>query len=110
MTVEATGGTQTTSTGGGAFTLGTETTPGVYTFVTDLGNMALGDQITLTTWVKARSASAAKVFDISIYTHTQSSEPIIMSPPIPAPHEFSADIEQNSGAATVDVEWAYYRS
>lgn len=109
MTVEATGGTQTTSTGGGAFTLGTETTPGVYTFVTDLSNMAAGDQITLTMAVKARAASSSKVFNVSVFTGAQASEPIKMLDPLPVPHEFIATIEQNSGAATIDVEWAFYR-
>jgi hypothetical protein len=110
MTTEATGGTQTTSTGGGAFTLATETTPGIYTFGVDLTNMALGDQLTLTTQLKLRSASSSKVFDESVYTHTQSSQPIIMTPPIPVPHEIIVKIEQNSGAATISVPWALYRS
>ena len=46
MTVEASGGTQTNSLGQ-EFTVATLTDAGVYTFVTDLSAMALGDQITL---------------------------------------------------------------
>lgn len=109
MTAEAAGGTKVLSLTAGQFELAAETTPGIYTLVTDLSGMALGDQVTITTEVKARSASSRKVFDISVYTHTQSSAPIIMSPPIPAPFEFQANLEQNSGAALISVEWSIYR-
>lgn len=109
MTVEAAGGTQVNSLGE-EFTVATLTDAGVYTFVTDLTNMLLGDQLTLRAKVKARAGSSSKVFDQAVYTHTQSGAPIIMTMPIPAPHEVVFTMEQNSGAATISVDWAAYRN
>lgn len=110
MTVEAAGGTQTSSTGQGEITLATLTTAGVYTLATDLSAMALGDQITLRIKLKVRSASSSLVFDSAVYTHTQSGAPVILSAPVPVPHEAVFTLEQNSGAATIDTIWAAYRS
>ena len=109
MTVEAAGGTQVNSLGQ-EFIVATLTDAGVYTFVTDLSAMALGDQITLRTKVKARAASSSKVFDAAVYTHTQSGAPIIMSMPIPVPFEIIMTIEQNSGASLISTDWSAYRN
>lgn len=109
MTVEAAGGTQANSLGE-EFTVATLTDAGVYTFVTDLTNMALGDQMTFRSKVKARAGSSSKVFDVSVYTHTQSGAPIIMTMPIPVPHEVIFTMEQNSGASVISVDWAAYRN
>ena len=110
MTVEAAGGTQTSSVTQGEIPLATLTVAGVYTLAPDLSAMALGDQLTLRIKLKVRSASSSLVFDSAVYTHTQSGAPVILSAPVPVPHEVIFTIEQNSGAALIDTIWAAYRS
>lgn len=109
MTFEAAGGTQVGSTGGGEFDLATLTAAGVYSLATDLSNMAAGDQITIRAKVKTRSASASKQHYFTVFTDVQSSV-VPIGVPVPVPHEVVFTLEQNSGASTINVEWAAYRS
>ncbi len=102
-----TSGTQT-ATLDTEHTLATITDPGTYQLIVDLDNLANGDVVILRIKVKAFTGQSSKLLFSAIYANDQGSQCLAISPPIPAPIEFVATLEQMDGAAGRDFPWAIY--
>lgn len=106
MIAENTGGV--VATDGTEQTLATITTGGVFQLVVDLSNMQNGDAVEFRAKVKIRSLSSEKTVVMSTYAHAQGADgAIAITPPLPAPYQFSATIRRVSGGDR-SYEWAIY--
>ena len=103
---ENTGGNQT-ATLTTEHTLATITSAGTYQLGVDLDNLANDETLELRIYVKLRSASSSKMVFYAVYKHDQGTNVIVLSPPVPAPFEFKATLEQNGGTGR-SYDWSIY--
>lgn len=88
-------------------TLATVTDGGTFMLALDLSNMALGDKILIRASVKLFSGEASSQFDERLFQQDQTSNPIVLMDPIPAPIEVKYTLEQTAGTNR-DFPWAVY--
>ncbi len=80
------------------------TTPAdVYQYAIDLSNMANGDVIQFEVEVKVRSGSTAARVINQMFANAQS-DPVWLTPPIPALHSIKAIMTQHEGTGRA-IEW-----
>lgn len=103
-------GTPTTGTltcSGSEQTLGSAKTDGrTYVLFLDLNNMAAGDVVELYVYVKVLTGSTARVLWKQYWANAQS-QPVYMSPPIPAAYSVEFKLKQPTGSAR-NVDWAFF--
>lgn len=88
-------------------TLATITVAGTYQLVVDLDELQNDETLELRIYTKVRSASSSKLAFYAVYKHDQGGHATVYSPPIPAPFEFKATIEQNGGTGRSFI-WSIY--
>lgn len=69
-----------------------------YVLVVDLANMVAGDIVELRLYAKSRAADTLRVAYLGTFAHVQG-QPIAVSLPIPAFHDFKATLKQTAGTS-----------
>ena len=104
---ENTGGAQA-ATPGTEHTLATITTAGTYQLMVEVDTLADGEELELRIKVKGRSGSSSRVAFFHTIAHAQGTDAeVVLSPPVPAPHEFIATLKQIGGSSRT-FDWAIY--
>lgn len=88
-------------------TLATITTAGTYQLMLDLSNLVIGDILVARLKCKAFSAQGSVILFEQFFSGPPGNEKLALSPPIPAPIELVATIEQTDGTGRT-VPWAVY--
>lgn len=103
---ENTGGSQTAVIDT-EHTLATITVAGTYQLMVEVTNMVNGDELELRIKVKGRSASTSREVFYALRANDQGNDLVVLSPPVPAPFEFIATLEQTAGTGRAFI-WSIY--
>lgn len=82
-------------------------TAGTFQFMVDGDNLANGDWLLLRIKVETFSGQSTKLLWQSSFINDLGGEPLIISPPFPAPVRFVATLQQTSGTSRA-FPWAIY--
>lgn len=82
-------------------------TAGTFQFITDAANMQNGDWLALRIKVETFSGQPTKLLWQATFVHSQGNEPLLISPPFPAPVRYVATLQQLSGTSRA-FPWAIY--
>jgi hypothetical protein len=104
VTVDSSGDDTSITAGGGATSLGSSTTAGVFQLVLDTNNLANGDVLEVNVYDKVLSGSTARVVFNAVYANAQG-EKIKVSPPIMVSHYFEVQLTLTGSTRTFDWEF-----
>lgn len=89
-------------------TLATLTSAGTYQLIVDADNLVNGETLVLKIKVKSFTGQSSKLLWQAVFVHDLGGEPLIISPPVPAPIEFIATLTQTGGTGR-SFPWAIYQ-
>lgn len=82
-------------------------TAGTFQFITDATNMQNGDWLTLRIKAETFSGQPTRLLWQANFVHSQGGEPLLISPPFPAPVRYVVTLQQTSGTSRA-FPWAIY--